>query len=243
MRRLFVRPAQLGGAGPGSLVALEAAQARHLGVLRLEEGAELEIFDGLGGRARVRLEGGALRLLDALAADVRTGLDVALAQALSKADKLELVIQKACELGASRVLPFAAERSVVKLNDERAGHKTERWTRIAQEAARQCGRADVPVIEAPSSFEALLSRAQAEPARRTILLDTGDLPLTLSQAARGAQSLLLIVGPEGGFSPHERALAEGAGALVASMGPLVLRTETAGLAALAIVRHLAGELG
>lgn len=244
MRRLFVPPAQLASRDEGGRLALTPAQARHLQVLRLAEGAALELFDGEGGRFAAALVAGeapALQVGAALPRAAAGRVQVALAQALCKADKLELVIQKACELGVERLVPFAAERSVVKLDAGRAEAKLERWRRIAQEAARQCGRADVPEVEAPCSFEALLARAGGE--ARAVLLDTGEVPLRLSQAVRGAERLLLAVGPEGGFSPREREQAEVAGFLVASLGALVLRTETAGLAALAVVRHLAGELG
>lgn len=243
MRRLFLRPEQLAAAGAQGLVALDQAQERHLAVLRLAEGAQVEAFDGQGARHAMVLEGRGLRHVQRLAEQAGRGLEVWLGQALSKADKLELVLQKATELGAVRVLPFAADRGVVKLVDERAGHKLARWTRIAQEAARQCGRADVPVIEAPCALDELLARAGAEEDLRVIALDTSELPLTLSQAARGAGRLLLLVGPEGGFSPRERALFEEHNVLVATLGALILRTETAGLAALAVVRHVAGELG
>ncbi|MBS2022815.1 MAG: 16S rRNA (uracil(1498)-N(3))-methyltransferase [Deltaproteobacteria bacterium] len=242
MRRLFIRPEQLASAA-GARVPLDDAQRRHLAVLRLADGAELEVFDGLGARHLARLTGESIELTQKLPDRPRGALEAWLAQALSKADKLELVLQKATELGAARVLPFEAERSVVKLEPERAQHKLERWTRIAQEAARQCGRAEVPAIDAPVTFAKLLDHALSDPERRVILLDTGALPLTLSQAARGEMKVVLVVGPEGGFSNEERALAESKGALLASMGQLILRTETAGLVALSIVRHLAGELG
>ena len=151
-------------------------------------------------------------------------------------------MQKATELGASRIVPLHAQRSVVKLDDRRGGARAERWRRIAQEAARQCGRADVPTIDNPTSWDELFANLQNEPERRAILLQP-EAALRLSAAARGASKLLIAVGPEGGFSPAEREAAERSGFIAAGLGPRVLRTETVALAALAVVLHLHGELG
>ncbi len=220
----------------------------------MQPGERLELFDGEGARFDAQLElradggssGGAiaLRILgqrEGLLAGERAAT-LLLAQALAKADKLELVIQKATELGAARIVTFAAERSVVRLDEDRAQSKLARWRKIAEEAARQCGRADVPAIDAPIPFAALLALRESSPELRCVLLDPV-AALPLSQAAAGAREALLAIGPEGGFSPGELAAAEARGFLRANLGARVLRTETAGLAALAILQHLAGELG
>ena len=247
-RRIHLPPAQLATAAAG-LLPLTPAQQKYLGaVLRLHPGDPVEAFDGGGATWRSTLEAGpdgalALRLGPRTEAANTGALDVWLAQALVKADKFELVLQKATELGASRVLPFAAARSVVKLDDERGSAKVERWRKIAQEAARQCGRADVPAVDKPQRLGELLEIAGRVPDRRGLVLDAGERPLRLSAAARGAGKLLLVVGPEGGLAPEELAACEAAGLLGVSLGPLVLRTETAGLAALSVVQHLAGALG
>lgn len=234
MRRLFVAPAQL----VGPVIALDDEQRRYLAVLRLAAGDELELFDGRGGRFAARVTGPAtLALGPALAKDAGAAFDVTLAQGLAKGDKLDLVVQKATELGVSRFVPLATERSVVKLEPQRALERVARWQRIAQEASRQCGRADVPEVAAPSTLAAL-----AEPGRLCLLLDP-EATLRLSAAARGASKLLLAIGPEGGFSPEERDAALAAGMIAVSLGPLVLRTETAGLAALSVLQHLHGQLG
>jgi 16S rRNA (uracil1498-N3)-methyltransferase len=237
--RLYVPPAQL---GHGDRVALTEAQARHLEtVLRLRASAVLEIFDGEGRRFEAILDRAALRISKELPRPAPRALDVWLAQAVVKGDKLDLVAQKATELGVSRILLVDSRRSVVKLDLSRAKARAERLRRIAQQAARQCGRGDVPKVDGPLSLEGL--GAELEPDRRALLLDAEERELRLSQAARGASRLCLVVGPEGGFDPEERDRAAAAGMLRVSLGPLVLRTETAGLAALAVVRHLAGELG
>jgi 16S rRNA (uracil1498-N3)-methyltransferase len=237
--RIFVPPAQI--AEP---VQLSPAQAHHLEtVLRLGPGAELEVFDGRGSRWPARLEArGTLRLGPPLEAE-KGALDVWLAQSLAAGEKLDLVVQKATELGVSRIVPLAAERSVVRLDAARGERRAERLRRIAQESARQCCRASVPAIDLPRSLAGLAELLADEPERRAVLLDPAEGELRLSQAARGAARILIAVGPEGGFTARERALATSAGFLAASLGRLVLRTETAGLAALSVLQHLHGDLG
>ncbi len=239
MHRLFVPPEQI-----AELVRLDPAQSRHLEVvLRLGPGAQLEVFDGRGARWPARIDSPGVLRLGPRVDPERGAADVWLAQALAKGEKLDLVVQKATELGATRILPLAAERSAVRLDEDRAERRTVRLRRIAQEAARQCGRSDVPAVDAPQTLADLAGLLRAEPERRGLLLDPGERAVRLSQAARGASRLLIVIGPEGGFTPAERAEAAAAGFAPVALGRLVLRTETAGLAALAIVQHLAGELG
>jgi 16S rRNA (uracil1498-N3)-methyltransferase len=238
--RLFVPPEQLGSS---ARVRLTPAQSRYLlTVLRLGAGAEIEVFDGGGGRFRARLDGGELEMGARLHEEART-VDVVLAQALAKGEKMELIVREATELGASRIVAFASERAVPRLDAERGADRAERWRRIAQEAARQCGRADVPRVDAPIGWDALLSLARDEPERRLLLLDPEEREVRLGAAARGVPKLLLAVGPEGGFSAEERQRAAEAGFTPVALGKLVLRTETAGLAALAVVLHVHGALG
>ena len=246
MHRLFVPPEQL--ASPR--VKLTPEQARYLGtVLRLGPGEEIEVFDGKGARFRAWLEdapdlgAAALRLAEPLPEGPLRAVDVVLVQALARGEKMDLVVQKATELGASRIVPLASERAVVRLDAERGGARAARWRKIAEEASRQCGRADVPRIDEPAGWEGVFALLRDEPARRGLLLDPEESQVRLGQAARGARRLLLAAGPEGGFSPAERERARQSGMLPAGLGPLVLRSETAGLAALSVVLHVHGELG
>lgn len=239
MHRLYVPPEQI-----GELVRLEPSQSRHLEtVLRLAPGAELEIFDGRGSSWPARIESAGVLRLGPRKDPEPGGADVWLAQALAKGEKLDLVVQKATELGATRILPLAVERSVVRLGEDRAERRVARLRRIAQEAARQSGRSDVPAVDAPCTLADLAGLLRDEPGRRGLLLDRDEREVRLSHAARGASRLLIVVGPEGGFTPAERAQAVEAGFALVGLGRPVLRTETAGLAALAIVQHLAGDLG
>lgn len=238
--RLFVPPEQLAGS---ARFKLTPAQSRHLlTVLRLGSGAEIEVFDGRGGRFRARLEGDELEIGARLQEDARP-VDVVLAQALVKGEKMELIVQKATELGASRIVPFASERAVPRLDAQRGAERAGRWRRIAQEAARQCGRADVPRVDEPIGWDGLLSLALEDAERRPLLLDPEEREVRLGAAARSVSSLLLVVGPEGGFSSEEIRRAVENGFSPVALGPLVLRTETAGLAALAVVQHVHGALG
>ena len=237
MHRLFVPEAAAG------TLLLKAGRAHYLfAVLRLQPGAKVELFDGQGGRYPAEVISPAELLVGAKLPAEKSAGDVVLVQALAKADKLELVIQKATELGVARIIPLATERAIVKLAAQRGAARAERWRRIAQEAARQCGRADVPAVDEPCSWEQLFAELAREPDRRALLLHP-EAELRLSAAVRGAPKLLLAVGPEGGFSPEERERCATAGLLEVGLGPRVLRTETVALAALAVVQHLAGELG
>ena len=239
MHRLYVPPEQLASS---PRVQLTAEQSRHLlTVLRLRPGAELEVFDGNGRRFRAALTPSGLQIGAPLPRPERR-LDVVLAQSLAKGEKMDLVIQKATELGAARILPLATERSVVRLDTQRGATRMARWRRIAEEAARQCGRAEVPAVDEPCGWDGLFALLRDDPERRGLLLDPAGA-LRLGDAARGVPRLLLAVGPEGGFSPGENARAVESGLLAVALGPLVLRSETAGLAALSVALHVNGELG
>jgi len=240
VRRLFVPRARLGGAR----AALEASEAHYLtAVLRLAPGEVLEVFDGEGGAHEALLAGDAAGLTlelgprhDAPAPAAK----VHLAFALARGERCDLAVQKATEVGVARLTPFQAARSVVKLDAARGAERARRWQRIAAEAARQCGRADVPVVDAPGTLAAAL--AAAPPGFRTLLFyEAGGEPVAeaVDPAATGH---LLVVGPEGGFTPEEVAAALAAGARLASLGPRILRFETAAIVAAALVQHLAGDL-
>ena len=240
VHRLFIPAGQL---APGRRVKLTPEQSRHLlTVLRLQSGAQVEVFDGQGGRFPAIVAGDDVEIGAALPRDARS-LDVVLVQAVAKGEKMDLVVQKATELGAARIMPLAAERAVVRLEGGRGAARAERWRRVAQEAARQCGRADVPQIDGPSRWDDVFSLLHAEADRRALLLDPADYGLRLGDAVRGVSRSLVAVGPEGGFSPAERQRALENGFLSVTLGKRVLRTETAGLAALALVLHVNGELG
>lgn len=217
-------------------------------VLRLGPGAEVEVFDGRGGCRRGRvLEVDESRARVALAEwrEAPAAVPVTLGQALVKSDKLEWVIQKATEVGAARIAPLELARSVVRLDSDKVPDRLRRWRRIAEEAARQSGRADVPEVEAPATLDAFLDAA----------IGRGDAVAMLWEGEKEGQRLgdwvdrnlgrplSIVVGPEGGLTETEVASARSRGAAIVGLGPRILRTETAGIVGLALVLHHLGELG
>jgi len=229
----------------GAIVSLSESAATHVSrVLRLGPGDELTLFDGQGGEypakivdARgivVRVQAGECRTVDR-----ESPLHLALVQGISRGERMDWVVQKATELGAAEIIPVLTERSVVKLNPSQAERKRDHWLGIAIAACEQCGRNRVPVIRAPADFSAWLA---AEPAAGVrILLDASgsDAPHALKQTGR----VTLLIGPEGGLGNAERAAALSAGFQAMRLGPRILRTETAAIAALTALQLLAGDLG
>jgi 16S rRNA (uracil1498-N3)-methyltransferase len=241
--RLLVPEAGQAAAGP---VRVEGEAFHHLRVLRVAAGDTLEVFDGKGQAWQaevlsVELNAALLRLGPPWTA--HRGRPITLVQALPKADKLELVLQKATELGAHAFFPAASERSVVRLQAASAEARRARWQRIVEEAARQCGRSDVPTVHA---VRGLLDAVRAlAPTTRVLVLDEEEKVLRLTGAASqdAGAPLALVVGPEGGLARTEVEALRALGGISVSLGPLVLRTETAALAALAVLRHEEGLLG
>jgi 16S rRNA (uracil1498-N3)-methyltransferase len=234
LRRIHLPPDRIAG-GEGRL---DGRARRYLAeVLRLSPGARIEVFDGRGGRYDAIVEAGfeAVRLgarQDASPAAV----EIALLPALAKGEKMDLVVQKATELGVARLLPFAAERSVVRLEGAKGEERAARWRRIAEEAARQCGRADVPEVRPPAPLAQAL--ADLAPGTRAIVFQRG--AGRLSDGA--APALAAVVGPEGGLTDGELRACEAAGAERASLGPRTLRAETAAIVAVALLQARFGDL-
>jgi 16S rRNA (uracil1498-N3)-methyltransferase len=217
--------------------------ARHYlrDVLRLAPGDAVELFDGRGA-AWVATVGPGFEalLLGARREAPPGGPALHLLFALAKGEKNELVVQKATELGAARLAPWAAERSVVRLDAGKGAERAERWRRIAEEAARQCGRADVPTVDAPVPLAAALA---AVPAGFRVVVLHGEGGASLAALGlEAAPGVAAVVGPEGGLSPGELETCRAAGALRATLGPRTLRAETAAIAVVALLQALVGDL-
>ncbi len=224
----------------GRVARPDAASLHYLaGVLRLEPGAALEVFDGEGSAWDATLEGSELRLGERRPAPP-PGAVVWLAFALPRGEKADWIVQKATELGVSRLVPWQAERSVVRLDAPRAAGRARRWERIAAEAARQCGRSDVPAVAEPASLAAAL---EAPLGFVRVAFHAGAGAPLASLVRPGAPGFLAVIGPEGGLTESEVEACRAAGATLAALGPRVLRTETAAVAAAALLQHLAGDLG
>lgn len=235
---------------PGARAGAHAVQGpRHhylWHVLRLRPGDALEVFDGEGTAfpATVTSADAAQLTLELGQGHAqRPARAVTVVQGLPKAERLELILQKCTELGAAAFAPAQCERCVVKLDGKEA-KKLERWARIVEEAARQCGRADVPAVRPPAPLLDVVRTLPDAPAVLVLDEEERSLPLRAAHAVlAGDRPIALVVGPEGGLTRAEVAALVAAGATCVTLGRLVLRTETAALAALAVLRHLDGELG
>ncbi len=214
-------------------------------VLRLAAGDALQVFDGRGAMFDAvlkTLEADRATVVLSNRREAPRAREITIVQGLPKADKLELVLQKGTELGASGFVPAACVRCVVKL-DGKEEAKRARWQRIVEEAARQCGRADVPEVYAPAPLLKAVEALPGAPALLVLDEEERALPLSLAVAPHGDRPLALIIGPEGGLDRAEVEALIAKGATPVTLGRLILRTETAALAALSVLRHLDGELG
>lgn len=239
-RRLHLEPLP----EQGGEVSLGPAAARHARVLRLAEGDAVILFDGRGREADGRVASVADREIRCEVgppeARARPGPALVLCQCLPKGGKLEDIVRATTELGVSAVHLVASERSVPRLDEGRAERKLERLARVAQEAARQSLRSDVPQLAAPAPLAEVLGRASVE-AVRVAFVPGASLPLADAVAAReGASEAWALVGPEGGLAAAEVERAEALGFVAVGLGPTVLRVETAAPVAIALLRH---ELG
>ena len=229
-----------------SVTVREPERVHHLvRVLRVKLGEMLECFDGRGLACR-----GPITHVDpsAVTMDIAQRrheppprVPVTLAQALIKPEQFEWAVQKATELGVARILPLVCARSVAQ-GTGASDQRLTRWRRIAEEAAAQCGRCTVPALETPRGFPEAMSAAGSDTTLLFTLVESGR-PLRDVVAGLGhAPRLTLMIGPEGDFTPEEVAVATRSGACVVSLGQTTLRSETAAVAALAIVQHALGTL-
>ncbi|MEJ9217422.1 16S rRNA (uracil(1498)-N(3))-methyltransferase [Paenibacillus glucanolyticus] len=254
MQRYFVTPAQF----EGDRVEITGDDARHITkVMRGRLGDKLIVSDGVSREAMVEIESLEAASVFAIVIESREmrnepRLQVTIAQSLPKGDKMETVIQKCTEIGAVSFAPFLSERTIVQYDAKKEGKRLERWRKIAKEAAEQAHRNRVPSVEQPLSWRNLLAAFSSYDAvcfcyekedgsqLRDVLKPFVEqaLPESDSQA-----SLLLVVGPEGGFTEEECRAAEDAGAVSVGLGRRILRCETAGMTALACALYESGEMG
>ncbi|MBR7799129.1 16S rRNA (uracil(1498)-N(3))-methyltransferase [Undibacterium fentianense] len=222
----------------GHHIDLPSATAHHILVLRLNLGDQIEIFNGEGGSYIATLDHiNKKQVCITVKAyhpeEVELPFQLGLAQALPEASKMDWIIEKAVELGVSYIQPLAAQRSVVKLSQERAEKKILHWRGIVQAATEQSGRTRLTSIAEPCDVKKWL--AQTDLHKRILLSPRAHLSLADWSRHHPAQAITLMVGPEGGFSDAEEELAIEQGAIALKMGPRILRTETAGLTAISIL--------
>lgn len=225
----------------------EAAAHHAARTLRLAVGDGVALFDGRGGEARgviaaITRRGVRVGGLAWLGRDGEPGLRIVLAQALCAQEKMDWIVQKAAELGAAAIQPLAAERSVARLSPERAHKRARHWDGVAAAACEQCGRNRLPEILPLQPLGAWLGGLDAADAGKARLAFLPDARDPLAKAPAPGSRLTLLVGPEGGFTEAELAHARRAGFAPVRLGPRVLRTETAAIAALAAAQTLWGDL-
>jgi 16S rRNA (uracil1498-N3)-methyltransferase len=248
MRRFVIHPEAI----EADRVRFDADEAHHLArVLRLRPGALVEAADGGGRIFTVRIEGLGAReawgtILDRSGEGTparESACAITLAQGVLKGERMSWLIQKATELGVARIVPLETARVVRHVPAGRLGDRQQRWERVAREAVKQCGRSVVPSVEAPRPLAAVLADAAAHDAAWLCWEGGGRAVAEVAQGAGRPRRLLLLIGPEGGFTVEEVAQAERAGARLVGLGPRILRAESAGLVMLALCQHLFGDLG
>jgi 16S rRNA (uracil1498-N3)-methyltransferase len=227
-------------------VRLLPEEARHaVTVLRLKEGDAVQIIleENLYSAEIVSVQDGVWAELEGVLPSPEPSVRVTLVQGLPKADKMDWIVQKATELGVSRIIPIAMERSVVRLSEADGRKKTERWQKISREAGKQCGRCFLPEICLPLSIEQLTAKTDL-PALNVVPWEEADRfgPLALHNAWPKTDSLGILIGPEGGISSREIGMLKSGGFLPMTLGKRILRTETAGIAAVASLMCLYGEM-
>lgn len=240
MARVFVPPQLLAT----DRVTLDRAASKHLAkVLRLAPGAEVCVFDGRGTEIEARIVSANPAGVE-LALGERHKLDlpavkVTLLQSVPRGERMDLIVQKTTELGVSRIVPVVSAHGIVKPTSA----KSRRWQTIAQEAARQSGRADVPEIAEPMPLdEALHTATQTEGPRLILWEEERTQPMRHVLAHLAPGPLTLLVGPEGGFAASEVAAAREHGFVSVGIGPRILRVETAALVAVALTQSALGAL-
>ena len=245
MSRLFIDPSRMAD----DVVVISGEDHRYLTrVLRLGVGDTLILFDGVSVEAEARILRIGPRALELKVearrpASAAARPDFTLIQALTKGDKLDFVVQKATELGVARIIPVTSARAVPRLEPMKALSRRARWQKIAREAARQSGRADVPEVEAVVDLKTALRASSPEAFR--VLLWEGARQHGLKGVLPEERPMRVVVatGPEGGFAEEEVEAARQAGFDVVGLGPRILRTETAALVTLAILGFVMGDLG
>ena len=247
MRYFFIEPAAL----QKPVVAIEGSEVRHIkNVLRLKPGDKIRLFDGEGFEYDASIQ---RFFADRVEIEIRrkfpgrkeSPVQIAVAQALLKEKKMDRLLRHLCELGVTRWIPFISERSVPKPGEKRLSARADRWNQIVKESCKQCQRSKLPEIIKTLTFEGLLDYGQSCDLK-IVFYENESAKLKSLMAPNPPSSpreILLILGPEGGFSDQEIENARAAGYLVAGLGSRILRAETAAIAACTLTQFLYGDMG
>lgn len=236
---------------PGELASLPPAAVSHVvKVLRLRSGAPLTLFDGRGGEYAATLQAIERRSATALVGEHRqiereSPCHTTLLQGLARGERMDWILQKATELGVSRIIPLVTRRSVVQLDEARSESRLAHWQGVINAACEQCGRNTLPQIHPPLALPEACAKLVAERTSATRWLFAPDARRTLASAVGELDAtspvVQILIGPEGGLDEEEVALAEHGGFTALRLGPRILRTETAAVTALAALQCLSGD--
>ena len=231
-------------------LALDEAESHHCAeVLRLRQGDRVVVFNGAGTEVTAEISLLSKREVGLRALITHTtpppAAVLTLAQAVPKGKNMDLVIQKATELGAADIVPLLSERTVVRLDEREAAEKQEKWQRIAVEACKQCGQNHLPRVRRPVTPEKFFAQQPAQDLLLIAAIEPGARRLkellaewrAIHSGRANPASVLVLVGPEGDFTPAEVGLAKSRGCLPLSLGPVILRTETAAIYCLSTLAH------
>jgi len=236
--RFFISPEQVSGRS----ITISGEDVHHIvKVLRMKTGDELLLCDGNGAEysvkiAQVNKSDITTEVKARSKREIRYPL-ITLGQGLPKSDKMDWIVQKAAELGVANIVPLVTERTIVKIKDEEK--RISRWQKIAREAAMQSNRADIPAIGRIVSYNDFLRTPNFElPTLFLLPWEEGTVPIKgILRANPGMKNIVVLIGPEGGFSAHEAEAAQGKGFHLVSLGPNILRTETAAIAVLSMIGY------
>ncbi len=229
---------------------LTGSDVKHIRtVLRLKPGDDVFLFDGKELEYRARITASTpkaitLSILERYTSISESPVEITIGQALLKAGKMDRMVRQLTELGIYALIPLLAERSVPRPEPERWAEKKQRWQSIARESLKQCGRSQIPRIGSPASFKGLVSTSQAYDLR--IIFHHGTSGLESRSCPRGPRNVrkvLALIGPEGGFTPDEVKLALECAFVCVSLGPRIMKADTAAVAACAILQHAFGDVG
>jgi 16S rRNA (uracil1498-N3)-methyltransferase len=226
-------------------LALDAGEAHHAAdVLRMKAGDRATVFNGEGAEAEVELAKVGKHQVElrrvALQSTPALSCRITLGQAVPKGKNMELIIEKATELGAAAIAPLLSERTVIRGSEDEHVRKQHKWQRVAVEACKQCGQNWLPKVHVPRSPKAFFEAGERYDLMLIASLQADAQPLKKVLAEFGAKrpaSVLILIGPEGDFTPAELALAKSHGCRPITLGPIILRTETAALYCLSVLNH------
>jgi 16S rRNA (uracil1498-N3)-methyltransferase len=247
MRYFFIDPSVV----TEQPVSIKGSEAHHIkNVLRLKPGDSLKLLDGTGFEyeaviVRVSAKEVAVEIQRKFKAAAQSDVQVIVAQAFLKEKKMDDLVRKLCELGVTQWIPFFSQRSVARPDEKRLVGRNQRWIRIATAAAKQCRRIDTIQIGEAQSFEGILEFSNRCDVK-VVFWENESTPLSrelISEAVNPIQKVLVMIGPEGGFTDQEIKELQNRGFISAGMGPRVLRAETATIVATALVQYLFGDMG